>query len=115
MKKIFLPVLLAAVLAAAGVVSGCNKSESPAKPASAASSSYVDNPDLPPECNAYIKKIDACIGRAGEAVSLVANGKQMIENMVSQWSHVADKKQLAQICTQVSTNLDQTLSAYGCK
>jgi hypothetical protein len=119
MKKTSLSMLLAAVSAVVFSVSGCHKPTPPASApgasASSASTSSASDPNTPPECNAYIKRVEACIDKlAAKDPSQANTAKQMLEGISAQLSKATDKAALAQACTQASTTFDQTASQYGC-
>lgn len=126
---------LAAIVAGAIVLAGCNKKEeaapassgaapaastpaapaapAPATPAAPAASSG-STASIPPECEAYMQKVDACVGKLGQSNPAVGAVKQQLDAARAQWSTIGDKSQLAAQCKQSNDLFSQSASQMGC-
>ncbi|WP_258130591.1 DUF5339 family protein [Achromobacter anxifer] len=132
-RKAFCMLALAASLAA---LAGCNKSEdkaaapaastpAPAAPApvtpapsstppSSAAPSAGATASVPPECEAYLAKVNACMDKLGSANPAAAAIKEQLDAARTQWGAISDKTQLAAQCKQSSDSFAQSASQMGC-
>jgi len=109
MKKAFLSVLpVAASAVMVFAVSGCHST-------SAASSS--SNPDFPPVCNAYIERVQACVGQVAgpKDPGQVQTAKSTLESRIQEYGRTHSRDDLVQTCTRAWNNFNQTAATYGCR
>ncbi|RXN93474.1 glutaconyl-CoA decarboxylase subunit gamma [Achromobacter aloeverae] len=130
--------IAAALLLATTVLAACDKKEDkPAAPAAstpapststptpstpspssatpAPSSSTASAADVPAECDAYIRKVNACMDKLGANSPAVATFRQQMDAARAQWSGVSDKTALAAQCKQSTDLFAQSASQLGCQ
>ncbi|OZI32338.1 glutaconyl-CoA decarboxylase subunit gamma [Bordetella genomosp. 10] len=137
--------IAAALLLAATVLTACDKKDdkpaasapatstpsttapstaAPATPApsSTAPSSAAPAPastasagDVPAECDAYIRKVNACMDKLGANSPAVATFRQQLDAARTQWASVSDKTALAAQCKQSTDLFTQSAAQMGCE
>ena len=78
-------------------------------------STSVGKSDLPPECDAYVTKVDACVKSLGEGNQMAGTFKQSMETARASWANIPDKVALANSCKQANQMFTQNAAAFGCK
>jgi hypothetical protein len=119
--KIVLTLAACAALAISGCKSGTEKAadknlESMKSANSDTAATSVGKSDLPPACDAYITKVDACVKTlGGNNAQMAGQFKQSMETARASWANIQDKAQLANMCKQADATFAQTSAAMGCK
>ena len=130
-SEILRKLLVAGVAVAALSMAACQKpadksasadSASTAAPAAAPAAAapapapiaMVDTGGLPAECDAYFKKVDACVAKAGASNPMAGSFKTAEDSARKQWSTMTDKAALASACKQADTAFDQQAAALHC-
>jgi hypothetical protein len=127
MKKLFL------LFAACTVLAACDKQDAPApkaaepaaaqtqaQPAAPAAEAPAAAPqasassNLPKECDDYIARVKACVGKAGGGAA-TAQFEQALEQSKSQWDAVADKSQLIPSCKAANDQFAQMAAMLKCE
>src|SRR5262245_34429946 len=88
--------------AAAFAIAGCGEKAQPpaAAPATSAPVAAAGGA-LPPECEAYIKTVTACVEKVGGSNPAVAMFKEQMEKNRAEWAKVQNKTTLAPACKQM--------------
>ncbi|ALM83575.1 hypothetical protein [Bordetella sp. N] len=84
-------------------------------PASTASASATAPDDVPAECDAYIRQVNACMDKLGANSPAVATFRQQLDAARAQWATVPDKAMLASQCKQSTDLFSQSASQMGCQ
>ena len=112
------------MLAAGMVLSGCKSSTEKAADKNLSdmkaankdvAATSVGASTLPPECEAYVTKVDACVAKMGAGNPMAGSFKQSMEAARTGWANIPDKTQLAASCKQADTMFSQNSAAMGCK
>ena len=87
--------------------------DAPATPAAAPAAPTTASADLPPECNAYVEKVNACVSKqSGAAADTIKAG---MEQTKATWASMgADKAALGNACKAASDNFDAQAAAMKC-
>jgi hypothetical protein len=99
-------VALAAAVISLVMLAACNKNESTAATAAA---------DVPSECDAYIKKVTACMDKLGANNASASMFKQQLDSARAQWTAIPDKTQLNAQCKQSADLFAQSSTQMGCQ
>ena len=75
----------------------------------------VGKTSLPPECDAYVTKVDACVKSLGSNNQMAGSFKQAMETARASWANIPDKTALANSCKQADAMFSQNAAAMGCK
>lgn len=75
----------------------------------------IGSKTLPPECDSYVTKVDACVKKLGAGNPMAGSFKQAMENARTGWSNMPDQVALANACKQADAQFAQTSAALGCK
>ena len=71
---------------------------------------------LPAECDAYLKRAEACYAKAASAnAAAVTQMQQGLEQVRTQWNAVPDKSQLGEACKMADTQFAQTVAMLKCE
>lgn len=102
-----------AALLVASIFSGCNRETPSAQTGAstknvAAASATSKSEGLPPECDAYIRTVTACVEKVGASNPAVASFKQQLDVSRSEWAKVPDKTAFAASCKQMDDSFKAT-------
>jgi hypothetical protein len=110
MKK-FVPFVLAT---AALTLAGCGEKAAPPTSAPAAPAATAAA-GLPPECDAYVKTVTACVEKVGGSNPAVATFKAQMEKNKAEWAKAPSKAALGPACKQMDdTFKSQTAPMLKC-
>lgn len=117
-----------ATLTTLALLAGCKDDNKAATPASSSTAAPAAAPaastppptasaagDIPADCDAYIKKVSACMDKLGANSPAASAFKQQMDSARAQWASVPDKTQLAAQCKQSSDLFTQSSSQMGCQ
>ena len=80
----------------------------------ATASTNVGEKTLPPECEAYVTKVDSCLKKVGSNPAAGAF-RQSMEQTRASWNNIQDKVALANACKQADASFDQVSAQLNCK
>lgn len=84
--------------------------------APAATDATASTGGLPAECEAYLKRAEACYAKAASAnAAAVDQMRQGLDQVRTQWNAVPDKSQLGEACKMAESQFAQTVAMLKCE
>ena len=128
MEKMLLAALMASLLSACGSndkAAGTSEAPKPQPPAAAASTTTPPPPAAtastapagePEECQAYIKRVEACMAKASSGNAAATDMfRQQLDAARAQWAQISDRTALANACKAANDGFSQAAAMLKCE